>query len=64
MANTEKPTAEMKKQDAAAKSNFDLHVLLIIRQDECNKARATLTAYREGVQGITRRLAPPAPVTK
>ncbi len=38
------------------KGNFDLHVLLVMRQNECSKAVAAVQAYHEGVEGLNKRL--------
>lgn len=40
------------------KADFDLHVLLIIRQDKVTKSVAQFRAWCEGQGGLGRRLAP------
>ena len=45
-----------KKGLAAAKSNHDLHVLLVIRQDKVSKSAALVIAYTEGAPGLNTRL--------
>lgn len=52
-----KPASLDKKALAAWKSNFDLHVLLIIRQNGLSKSQAVIQAYHEGVEGLSTRLA-------
>lgn len=46
-----------KKAIAKAKADHDLHVLLIIRQDEISKSKAITIAYAEGAAGLKERLA-------
>lgn len=38
------------------KANFDLHVLLIMKQNDLPKAKAIVQAYHEGIDGLTKRL--------
>lgn len=45
-----------KKALAKWKSNNDLHVLLIMRQNGLSKAQAVVQAYHEGVDGLSKRL--------
>lgn len=40
----------------ASKADHDLHVLLIMRGGEKSKNKALLTAYREGLSGLEKRL--------
>lgn len=39
------------------RTNHDLHVLLIMNKHGVPKAQATVQAYHEGAEGLTRRLA-------
>lgn len=39
------------------KNDFDLHVLLAMRQDKLAKSKALLIAYQEGNAGLAKRLA-------
>lgn len=50
-------STDEKKAFAKAKTDHDLHVLLIMRTDEQSKAEALVTAYREGTAGLSARLA-------
>lgn len=45
-----------KEVEKKVQSDFDLHVLLIIRQDELSKAKAVTLAYYEGTAGLLVRL--------
>lgn len=38
----------------------DLHILLIMQQEDVNKIVATAQAYHEGVEGLAKRQAPAA----
>lgn len=41
----------------ATKQDFDLHTLLVMRQDKVAKSKALLAVYREGLAGLATRLA-------
>lgn len=58
MADEKKPAPAMldKKALASWKANADLHVLLIMRQNGVSKSQATVQAYHEGVDGLSKRL--------
>jgi hypothetical protein len=45
-----------KKARAAWRTNHDLHVLLIMRQNDVSKADAGVQAYFEGLDGLKKRL--------
>jgi len=47
-----------KKGLAATKQNMDLHVLLIMKQENISKAQAQANAYSEGAEGLVKRLNP------
>lgn len=47
-----------KKALGAWRTNFDLHVLLVMKQEQCAKPLAMVQAYSEGVEGLAKRLAP------
>ena len=47
------------KERAAVQSDFQLHVLLIQRQDAVSKSVATMRAWHEGYVGLDRRLSSP-----
>lgn len=51
---------ETKKRLKAAKANHDLHVLLLMRQQNLSKTEATLLAYLDGVLGLDQRLSAPS----
>lgn len=51
-------TKEEKKTLAKAASEFNLHVLLIVRQDGLSKAQSQVRAYLEGAVGLEKRLMP------
>lgn len=46
-----------KKALANWRTNFDLHVLMIMKQHSLTKAQAVVQAYHEGVVGLNKRLA-------
>lgn len=54
-STTEKAPANG-KQSSPQKSDFDFHVLLIMRQDGVSKSKATFMAWAEGPTGIADRL--------
>lgn len=56
MENVVKIDAAAKKAEAEAKTNHDLHVLLVMKQDNVSKSKALLTAYREDKAGLNKRL--------
>lgn len=56
MENAKTADAGNKKLIAAAKRDHELHVLLVQKQDAQDKSTAVLTAYREGVAGLEKRL--------
>lgn len=62
MAKAEGNAAAVSGQ-VGSKAEFDLHVLLIMKQDGLSKSKALLKAYIEGLGGVARRLAPPAQTT-
>lgn len=39
------------------RTNYDLHVLMIMKQHGLTKAQACVQAYAEGVEGLNKRLA-------
>lgn len=45
-----------KKAAATFKTNVDLHVLLIMRQNGLTKSQAVVQAYHEGVEMLAKRL--------
>lgn len=44
------------KAEAKAKLDHELHVALIMRQDDVAKSKALVTAYAEGAAGLASRL--------
>lgn len=46
-----------KKAVANWRTNYDLHVLMIMKQHGLTKAQAIVQAYAEGVEGLNKRLA-------
>lgn len=64
MANTGEDVATAKsvspaekKAAAERRNNYDLHVLLIMKQLGVPKSKALYEAYREGAVGLQQRLA-------
>lgn len=49
-------TPAQKKALAQKKSDFALHTLLIVKQDDVSKSTAVFTAYCEGAAGLKKRL--------
>lgn len=49
-----------KKTAAKWRANFDLHVLLLMKQYGLTKSQAVVQAYHEGVEHLSKRLAPTA----
>lgn len=49
-----------KKALAAWRANYDLHVLLLMKQHGLTKSQAVVQAYHEGAEHLNKRLAPPA----
>lgn len=47
---------EEKKALVKAASDFNLHVLLIVRQDGLSKTQSQVRAYLEGAAGLDKRL--------
>lgn len=45
-----------KKAQDEYKRKHDLHVLLIQEQEKATKAKATIQAYAEGIEGVAKRL--------
>lgn len=45
-----------KKAKATWRTDHDLHVLLIMKQKSCSKGDATVQAYAEGRNGLSKRL--------
>lgn len=39
-----------------SKTDFELHILLIVKQDKLAKSKALYTAYCEGPAGLAKRL--------
>lgn len=46
-----------KKALLAWRTNHDLHVLLLMKQEKLSKGAAVVQAYHEGVDGLNKRLA-------
>lgn len=47
-----------KKALTTWRMKHDLHVLLVMQQESCNKVTAQAQAYHEGPEGLARRQAP------
>lgn len=56
------PAGQLAKAEAKAKLDFELHVALIMRNDNVPKAKAQFRAWLEGRPGLELRLNP-APVS-
>lgn len=44
------------KQEKAEKADFDLHCLLIMKQEGVTKSKALIRAWSEGRDGLSQRL--------
>lgn len=51
---------QLAKAEAKRKLDFELHVALIMRNDNVPKAKALFRAWLEGPKGLDDRLNPPA----
>ena len=58
MAEATKPDAAARKLAGEIKQDFDLHVLLIVKQEKLVKSKALVLAYSEGKSGLSARLHP------